>query len=170
MDAGTLKELNVKPGDVVECVSYKGTYWTPGDSYRINRDGTIPNNFCNDYHISFPRGFVGRIISRASDTPKTWGEMTEAERRDISFAAMSGREIEIDAYGGWVEWDRKTPLCETHQRLRIKPAPKREAVTLLMHYAGDGHPYISRKMSNPTHQIDIAITDGEITSIDWEKL
>lgn len=75
------------------------------------------------------------------DTPKTWGEMTDAEQRDVSHAAMKGKTIELDAGSfDWAEWDGQTPLCLVHQPIRIKPEPKRETVTLTnFHESARGH-------------------------------
>lgn len=66
---GTLAELNVKPGDVVEFVEgyigmypeYKGKRMV-GRAYGVSFDNG--NGFCGDAYHKF------RIVSRASDSPK----------------------------------------------------------------------------------------------------
>lgn len=123
MKIGTLKELDAKPNDVVELV-WNGIYnshWSERGT--INKKGAFPGRGDDSGHKY-------RIVSRASDPAKTWGEMTDDERRDISFSAMNGEEIEIYTYIGWAPWDRKTPLCETLLPLRVKPATKRITVDL----------------------------------------
>lgn len=97
------------------------------------------------------------------DTPKTWGEMTDAEQRDVSHAAMKGKTIELDAGSfGWAEWDGETPLCLVHHPIRIKPEPKRETVTIDLASASGGKWYQPGSPGSPeTHRITFDTIDGK---------
>ena len=69
-EVGTLEELNVKPGDVVEFVEgYNGMYpQYKGKRMVGHSDGGVSfdngNGFCGDAYHKF------RIVSRASDRPE----------------------------------------------------------------------------------------------------
>lgn len=74
METGTLQELNVKPGDVVECVDSISVCYTNGIQYTIGGE--------DDDGLTVYQGEQGsafRIVSRASDTPRPFGELTDAE-------------------------------------------------------------------------------------------
>ena len=168
-ETGTLAELNVKPGDLV---SYCGLHeYEVGENRHLIRVDT--GDDCGRYAL-WDTSSSFRIISRASDNPKTWGEMTDADRKDISFAAMSGKPIELDGGSfGWCAWDGRTPLCETHQPIRIKPEPKRETESLYVFYnSGFGVEGTSGTDWPATHRITFTTTDGEpdLDSITMERV
>lgn len=101
-EKGTLAELNVKPGDVVECVEYDGGYWTPGKHYKISPSCEILNNDGSLYDIHSPHEFVGRIISRA--TPQRYVVMTYtdtviATRAEAEDLATSGGVLAVYKLG-----------------------------------------------------------------------
>ena len=115
MEIGTLKELDVKPGDVYENVSfgYVDKVANVVDDKVFNADGDFEWLDRDEF----------RIISRASDTPKTWGEMTDAEKGALLLAEHEGKVIEAYYDGVWF------PVPCTgikRQAYRIKPEPKRE--------------------------------------------
>lgn len=171
-ETGTLAELDAKPGDVVAFV--KGNDAHPhlastygGFQYTINENGAPKSNeegsgggwSRNCVHIF-------RIISRASEAPKAWGEMSDEERKEVSFYAMSGECVQLLAewpgQSAWLEWDRKTPLCELHQKIRIKPSPVRETVTL---YGGAGYglgyEFDRNLTEHCSHRLIFTTTDGK---------
>lgn len=176
-EVGTLKELNVKPGDVVYLD------WLEEEDTVLSAE-VVGSGSCfagmiraelKAYGDGIFDGEQFRIISRASDTPKTWGEMTDAEQRDISFAAMSGMVIELFAecagYNKWVRWNAhgKTPLCEVRQKIRIKPEPKRETVTGWW----NGRNFHNKgNYGDRTHRITFDTIDGtpDLDSIKMEEL
>ena len=161
METGTLRELNVKPGDVVEFVTgsagfedytkkYGGTYSVvdaDGDT-KQHSDGS--QGWCNESSHKF------RIISRASDTPKTWGEMTDAEKGALLLAAHEGKVIESKYahesqwYSYELRWDED------------RPEPVRETVTLYgCEFKEDGWLFSPDKMPDgDTHRITFTLTDG----------
>jgi len=123
-EIGTLKELNVKPGDVVE-------YVISGDIY------TIAPNKC----LIHPNGYIAwypfwgtcynfRLISRASEIPKLWRDMTDAEKGALLLAHHEGKVIEYFIGGcGWMKCP--APIWSYGHAYRVKPEPKRVTVPLL---------------------------------------
>ena len=87
-EVGTLAELNVKPGDVVEFVKgYIGMYpQYKGKRMVGNSDGGVSfdngNGFCGDALHIF------RIVSRASDRPKPKVETVTMSGNDVRFSGF----------------------------------------------------------------------------------
>lgn len=163
MKTGTLKELDVMPGDVYESVSfgYVDKVANVVDDKVFNADG----------HFEWLDRDEFRIISRASDTPKTWGEMTDAEKGALLLAAHEGKVIEAYYDGVWF------PVPCTgikRQAYRIKPEPKRETVTLYGAEVSEKHrnwSFIGRG-DDATHRITFDTIDGEpdVCSIKMEEI
>jgi hypothetical protein len=161
-ETGTLKELNLQPGDVVECLrdGYEGLMWTCYDDHHIGYGGRRVV-----YEGKSPTGRFGwlpayrgdgdwkfRIVSRAADTPKLWRDMTPEEKGALLLAEHEGRVIQY--YNQEGHWSSLTvrPVWFEDGAYRIRPEPKRETVTL---YAGhDGLPPV------PIGTIDL--TDGKL--------
>jgi hypothetical protein len=135
MDFGTLKELNVKPGDVV-CVAstWHGAYIQNGATWTVHRvDG-------DDYFgmkPTYPSGHTGtplcsgtgfRIISRADAKPKTWGEMTDDEKGALLLAWHYMKVIELFQDGQWLQTN--FPGWLNGYAYRIRPEPVRTRVDL----------------------------------------
>jgi hypothetical protein len=127
MEVGTLKELNVKPGDVV-CVAstWHGAYIQNGATWTVHRvDG-------DDYFgmkPTYPSGHTGtrlcsgtgfRIISRANAAPKTWGEMTDAEKGALLLAAHEGKVVEYWS-SVWSEWMHASLNFSDNTAYRVQP-------------------------------------------------
>jgi hypothetical protein len=95
-ETGTLKELNVKPGDVVECIDNDGLeWWTIGKHYDVAGWGSPADDDGSKYG-SFPDpqpSVMFRIIARASDTPKLWRDMTPEEKGALLLAHHEGKVI-----------------------------------------------------------------------------
>lgn len=120
-EIGTLAELNVKPGDVVECVGLgcesNSSFATVGNHYTIAENSGFVDDEGNNWHILFkgeenphPKQVIFRVISRASETPKIWGEMTDAEKGSLLLAHHEGKVIECLSVTNWYEcrevvWD-----------------------------------------------------------------
>lgn len=124
-----------------------------------------------------------RIISRASDTTKagnsirTWGEMTDAEKGALLLAAHEGKVIEYysETYAneGWTEAER--PSFSINQvAYRVRPEPVRETVTITGFSDSDGDWIFAPGASEDydTHRITFDTLDGEpvTDSIRMEKL
>lgn len=134
-ETGTLAELQVQPGDVVEACWHGDGDW---EEYKYVLKHPNYGHEC----LLSTRDDIGyikiedadqwkfRIISRASDTPKTWGEMSDAEKGELLLAAHEGKVIECCQWPdyGWDEVEQ--PQFDDTSAYRIKPQPKRETVTL----------------------------------------
>ena len=162
MKTGTLQELNVQPGDVVE--------WT-GDG----EVGTIDN-------LMIWRGINGgrmkvsdstihdwRIISRAprDDTPKLWRDMTAEEKGALLLAALEGKVIE---YSAGYEWEEDKPEWHDNLSYRVKPDDVVETVVIYTgNVNGEWAPY---EDLDDTYRITFDIINGEPdpTSIRMERI
>lgn len=115
----TLKELNVRPGDVVEVIG--GSRWeiVDCDNYGFRVNDTVAPYLSNTLPF--------RIISRASDTPKLWRDMTDAEKCALFLAHCKGKSIEVFAN----HWLPTTPLWKANYAYRIRPESKRITVPLM---------------------------------------
>lgn len=108
-------------------------------------------------------------LDGVGDKPKTWGEMTNAEKGALLLARQEGKEIER-----WVcdEWISVTPAWLDRVSYRIKPEPKRETVTLECG-CNDNHGWTGNpKNRNATHRITFTTTDGtpDLDSVKMEAL
>ena len=126
-ETGTLKELNVQPGDVVEMVGNERSCMYIGHKYTIKEDGKVrDNNSDHEYY-----GFVGdcnhgvtwRIISRA--TPKTLKDMTWEEAEPIYREFHEGEVLDVITAKGdkWIGKLHQYPLC-LNFAYRLKPKHK----------------------------------------------
>ena len=127
-EVGTLKELDVKPGDVVECVWKPiGGVFTVGKTYRMTNKGLE----CDADSPQLSTVSTFRIISRASDKPKLWRDMTDAEKGALLLSAHEGKVIEF--YSHYVpEWKEVAgnPNWSDNYAYRVRPEPKVETVTI----------------------------------------
>lgn len=166
-EVGTLKELGVKPGDVVEFMPSGEHYRVAGNRHLIvikdDRDTGLYGCWftCRDF----------RIISRASDTPKTWSEMTDEEKGTLLLAHHEGKVIEY-RYGVMNEWRNcagSEPVWEPEALYRIRPEPKRE--TVRWYVAGRSMPGALR-CNDDTHRITFDLIDGkpDCSSIKMERI
>lgn len=97
---GTLAEIGAKPGDVVEFVP-TGNHHTVLCCKRLADTNGAPIN----YDTSWDCVKTFRIVSRASDTPKLWCDMTPEEKGALLLAhfcwrTMRGRILRY-AWGHW---------------------------------------------------------------------
>jgi len=166
-EVGTLKELGVQVGDVVEYVSgsiyhdsWIGTVWNTamdGDVLVVETHG--------GHNIVSGCRWIYRIISRATPPLRTWAELTPAEKGALLLAHHQGEVIEWsynlpwktqnDTNTGIIVWSN---LCY----YRIKPQPKIEAVTMFWAYEKGGKDgYAHPKNNSATHRITFQTIDGK---------
>lgn len=125
-EVGTLEELDVHPGDVLVCVDAKSRSLTKGKEYKVNGSGGVQGDRGGEVLTT---ASLFRIASRASeqddDTPKTWGEMTDAEKGALLLAHHEGKVIEwIDPTDTEDDWDEFcVNIGENHMAYRIKTKP-----------------------------------------------
>ena len=143
METRTLKELNVKPGDVVECVDHGVTedHLTVGKYYGIVNGPMIQTDKGKWWgegglaHTGFPMLAKFRIISRAAQpTPDLTAITTPFGLLD------EATQEALRAHGGPYEWwngevwNYAEKACAFSSAspafaYRVKPEPKRETVT-----------------------------------------
>lgn len=123
----TLRELDVRPGDVVECMTCTTDVWTVGKTYGVVESTNEKYPFeveCNYPQSQRSSVSTFRIVSRASrnDTPKLWRDMTPEEKGALLLARHEDRHIEsYDAdNNNWyhVAW----PAWEGNRAYRIRAA------------------------------------------------
>lgn len=120
-EVGTLKELDVKPGDVVE-LQECGTHYTIGENpYKERGEVKTASGFLYDWRLA-------KIIYRAN-TPKLWRDMTDAEKGALLLAFHNDKKcLEIWRNGKWVDCGDST--WNNNIAYRIRPEPKVEVVTM----------------------------------------
>jgi hypothetical protein len=159
---GTLKELNVKPGDVVQ------TKWTAQDvvveEWML---GKVGGAFKVISRAREDEGVLSTNERSEDETaPKTWGEMSDAEKGELLLDEYNGEVIEVlVSVGGKKSWRRKKfDEFYSHLAYRRRPEPpvepKRETVTWMLHYIEGALPYFSNEMDSPTHKITFETLDG----------
>ena len=140
-ETGTLAELNVKPGDMVECVG-----WSDDDSdLLVGEQYTIMEKHPLGHYsgLCAVRDFgwtpvdevdptmLFRIVSRA--TPKTWGEMTDEEKGALLLAEHEGTVIEHSHNQGAYWKPRSNDLWHDKHCYRVRPPePKRETISVII--------------------------------------
>lgn len=157
METGTLAELNVKPGDVVECV------WPGGYRYKH----TIACVSDGIYYSKDTGGELGdavpwRIVSRAPDPaiPKLWRDMTREEKGALLLAAHEGKVIEYEAHG-WRATAANDPGWFDDTAYRVRPEPKPE--TLVLFGGSDLRwAFNTRLMPRDTHRLTLPLLDGDL--------
>lgn len=171
---GTLKELNVKPGDVV--LRKAAEHYPNLEPWIIKRvtvgDVYAVKEHYKDSHTGTPLGLSyddWMIISRVIDKPKTWGEMTDAEKGALLLAKH--RDQTIECWYGSSGWEiLPNPVWSCTDAYRIKPQPTVETITL------HGSTGVTFTKGSPTpfdtHRITFTTTDGEpdCSSIKMERV
>jgi len=158
----TLRELDVKPGDVVEFVGkrYGALTVILAEVVKSGPYVGMINAELSDYGNGIFDTELFRIISRApqaADTPKLWRDMTDEEQGALLLASHRGKVVEYHSNGVWCVCTRY-PIWQTDCAYRIRPEPKVEAVMIRWQPSGatvypDGHGY--------THRITFNIVDGK---------
>jgi len=174
-EVGTLKELKVKPGDVVQCVDNMNLpRWTIGKFYEVKECGTPEDDYGTTYaNYEDPQPSVKfRIVSRAYVGPKMWGEMTDEEKGALLLAAHEGKKIEFFVPGACgVKWVPARPNWKATCAYRVRPERKRETVIVYSGWVEHGV-WSQTEDFNDTHRITFDLVDGEpdCDSVKMEKL
>ena len=166
-ETGTLAELDVKPGDVVELIEKNSLFY--GNTYTIQDDGQVLDNENAPRYYGYAFGpyeddctTIFRIISRASDMPKTWGEMTPEEKMPLLLDWNDNSAKNVQQWNG-SEWVRmQTGRFGRVNKYRLKPEPVRETVTL---YGGAGYglgyEFDRNLTEHCSHRLTFTTTDGK---------
>lgn len=120
-EVGTLRELDVKPGDVVKLVC-GGKYTIGENPYKEHGEVKTVKGFLYDWREA-------KVISRASDKPKLWRDMTDAEKGALLLAHHEGKVIECMVHGG-MTWHKSDCSWYGNHAYRIRPEPKVETVAI----------------------------------------
>ena len=174
-ETGTLAELNVKPGDVIEWLDDDNEWMGPCTVMKAEL--ITEGAFTGEVRASLSSYGAGifdeeqfRIISRASqsdpETPKRWKDLTPEEKGALLLAHHEGEVIEVRAQDSDNWYKRDSPNWADEGIFRVKPA--RETVTLY----GDTFYDFSDFEGRPDFKITFDLVDGDpdTDSIRMEKL
>lgn len=163
---GTLKELGVKVGDVVECLGN----WDVKGSYNIGSEYTVGGVDGQGFDIMVGETYGSfHIVSRATDaTPTLWRDMTPEEKGALLLAKHEGKEIEVWSRTEWVVLHGCAGI-EGYHAYRIKPKPVVDNVTTW--FKADWG-YCSKYKDGATHNITFNTINGkpDTASIKMEEL
>jgi len=192
MQRGTLKELNVKPGDVANRGSVISLTVSSVDEKRgIVYGTTVFQNglVFNGYYWALDGVEDWHIVSRASDDtqssqegePKLWRDMTDdvrpwkdltdEEKGALLLAHHEGKVIENKT--SVCDWGSCLPMWLDHEAYRVKPYPVRETVEMQWSYEKGGKEGFAHPVNyGATHRITFKTVDGnpDCNSIKMEEL
>lgn len=128
MEMGMLKELNVKPGDVVQSMSENSYFFAAPKEYTIHEDRTIRDDMGKKVDVD-KHTHMFRIISRANTTPDLTAITTPFGLLD------KATQDALRAHGGPYEsydvrgWHNvSNPSWVVYRVYRVKPQPTVETV------------------------------------------
>ena len=174
IEQGTLAELNVKPGDVVDCITVDSGEEYDGINPHYIRDGRYGVAAYDDGGAYFMMGSpsIFRIVSRASDTPTAWKDMTDAEKGALLLAEHRGGDVEYWSGYAWNRHSKSMPLWCDGIAYRIKPAPVVETKEHTWNWAYGFFGYDGPDDPKTTHRITFDTVDGvpDCSTVKMEKL
>jgi hypothetical protein len=173
MEVGTLRDLNVKPGDRLRLLSghFTGTICTVRDDLGVSF--VMTDDSINGYSPYTNNTF--RLLSRAADSFKIWGDLTDEEQGALLLAYHRGKTIQTGVAGSDSWYDCCNPNWSCDTIYRVKPEPTREKVVLYGFKDKDGRWYFETGYEKDDHH-SVCMTfyqlDGEpdLNSIKLEKL
>ena len=181
-EVGTLRELNVQPGDVVECVSVPGAWaeWTVGKQYTATSDG-LPGDKSGPQKSSVS---TFRIISRATPA-MPFGHARLPSGAVVDLTAITtpfglldevygpGAQEALRAHGGpwegWCEgakWEKiHDPYWSVTSTYRVKPQPPAPVVKTVTLLTGAVYNWVAEPENEcgdrNTHRITFDLIDGK---------
>ena len=168
---GTLEELDVKKGDVVKRDVPNGEEWTikfvkSGEFlgvkpyYTENHKGKKLRKSYNDWVV----------VSRASDRPRRWKELTDQEQGALLLAQHRGETIEyLSAIDEWRPTFCNRPSWQLHTCYRVKPKPVVGALTMCGHISESLKYAVFKHVDfkNPSidnHRLVFSTQDGRVVT------
>jgi hypothetical protein len=134
----TLGNLDLKVGDVVECVddTYAKGSLIVGCTYPCETDGLIVDEHGDEFEWASAKF---KVVSRAADTPTIFKDMSDAEQGALLLAKYRGQRIQAydDGYGKWL--DCSSPVFLQALAYRIAPT----YITGRVQQDADGNPDFS---------------------------
>jgi hypothetical protein len=177
MTGRTLKELDVKPGDVVQAkggnfvkiaIGPSGEYLRASDMAGLNSTGRI---WCLVSRAT-PPSDAEPVTSYTGGSPSLWRDMTP-EQKGALLLAHHEKPGSVEFWNVTI-WETLKGLgWMDDYAYRIKPEPKREAVTMVGGQANGWGFYQQQKRAiNTTHRITFDTIDGkpDPASIKMEEL
>lgn len=160
MEVGTLVELGVKPGDVVEYTSRHDSsiYFNTGEHYRITNDMKIESR-TGPLHVDYIQ-HPFKIVSRAPEEPKLWKDMSDEEKGALLLAHHEGKVIEFNTSIGWMNDYPERPDWHPDMAYRVKPTV-RGVTRSIYSGASRGWSWWREREEDDTHKITFNIIDGE---------
>lgn len=172
---GIFDDLNLLPGDVIECVYSDSFLWTVGKQYTVTANGSILDDEGDnwvDITSGNPMAPKFKVVSRKkeSNMPKLWKDMTDVEKGALLLAEYEGKSLQIYINDNWTTF-KSDRYAQFHESSAYRPEPQRKTITRMMHCVGE-QPFIAETMSNPTHIITFDMLDDspDCSSIRMEKL
>lgn len=125
----------------------KGNWWTKSGHHNLDIPGS--NNPDLD------------IVEEWVETPKTWSEMSDAEKGALLLAEHEGKDIECfqKTLNDWVAL--LYPIFNPEIAYRVKPEPKRETVQLYGPVYSNDQCVFGSSCREYTHRITFDLIDGE---------
>jgi hypothetical protein len=172
-EVGTLKELNVKVGDVVLLGNDRTfkqltvvSFTNKNDVFPDHAELESGDGYNGLFHLN--RGEF-TIVSRASEEqptpPKQWQHLTPEEKGALLLAHHEGQTIELWNGASWVPFDEYTRISWYEKgTYRALPKPVVEAVTL---YGNNSLFFSPIQNKNDPYKIIFDIVDGKP---DWDSL
>ena len=163
---GTLAELDVKPGDVVEHVAYgNGRGGSVKGHLTINAALGISGSVVVLFGYGGESTF--RIISRAEHTakPTLFGGMTDAEKGALLLANHGGQGVQAHINGQLLDVDMYSILADD-VAYRVKPKPVVKTVVLSGNYEVGFTDAVRLKH---THKLKFDMVHGEPTNPRFER-
>lgn len=173
---GTLEELDLKPGDVVEFVRvadgflidyehFVGSTWVVEDSESVYSSAL-------DDRFYFGAAHTFKLISRESDSRVLFKDLTPEEKGALLLAQYEDKEIQFysDMLGEWIPCELGSDGDLVY---RVKPESEVETVTMYGGFFTDHWDFISSDCEDKvTHMITFTTTDGkpDLESIKMEEL
>lgn len=158
---GTLKELDVKPGDVLQ--------WEGGEHFPcevVEIDKFIVHMETPNGHLCYNLQYCcipWVVISRASDKPKIWRDMTDAEKGALLLAHHEGKVIE-GRNESWPndEWvEIRVPSWWNYSAYRVRPEPKVDTVKQGYKTNSSGKFVTTSALDHATHVVTFNLIDGK---------
>lgn len=151
-DIGTLRELDVNPGDVVQYCDSEH-YAVAENRHLVNVSSGMDTGQYRCWD-TFPKF---RLISRATAQPTIWRDMTDAEKGALLLAAHDGKVIECIG-AGLGSWSPCDPQWRGDRAYRVKPEPVRETVS---GWWNGKNFHNTANYADRTHRITFDTIDGE---------
>lgn len=125
----------------------KGNWWSMSGHHNLD----VPDSNNPDLDI----------VEEWVETPKTWSEMSDAEKGALLLAEHEGKDIECfqKTLNDWVAL--LYPIFNPEIAYRVKPEPKRETVQLYGRFYANSQWVFGSSDKADTHRITFDLFDGE---------